>query len=290
MVRSMTGYGNAKGVVGGQNVIVEIRSLNSKFLELNLRIPGQFRDRELELRADMGKQLERGKADLSIQFEGGDLARKSAVNRELFNAYYEDLSALGREYHLSDVNMLDILLRMPAVLNTDRSESDESQWKELRGIIDDALEKFNSFRDKEGRALEKDVMQRMQSILNSLPKLEQFEQRRIENVRQRLQKSIGELQDQVSVDRNRFEQELIYYIEKLDVSEEKVRLRSHCDYFIQTLNGPEANGKKLGFIAQEIGREINTIGAKANDAEMQRIVVEMKDELEKLKEQLANVL
>lgn len=290
MVRSMTGYGNAKGVVGGQNVIVEIRSLNSKFLELNLRIPGQFRDRELELRADMGKQLERGKADLSIQFEGGDLARKSAVNRELFNAYYEDLSALGREYHLSDVNMLDILLRMPAVLNTDRSESDESQWKELRGIIDDALEKFNSFRDKEGLALEKDVMQRVQSILNSLPRLEQFEQRRIENVRQRLQKSLGELQDQVSVDRNRFEQELIYYIEKLDVSEEKVRLRSHCDYFIQTLNGPEANGKKLGFIAQEIGREINTIGAKANDAEMQRIVVEMKDELEKLKEQLANVL
>lgn len=286
----MTGYGNAKGAVGGQNVNVELRSLNSKFLELNVRVPGQFRDRELELRADFGKQIERGKADLNIQFEGGDVSRKSAVNKELFNAYFEELSTLGREYHLSDVNMMDILLRMPAVLNTDRGESDENQWKELRAIITEALEKFNAFRDKEGQVLEADVMQRIKNITDSLPRLEGFEARRIENVRQRLHKSLTELQDQVSVDRNRFEQELIYYIEKLDVSEEKVRLRSHCDYFLQTLNGPEANGKKLGFIAQEIGREINTMGAKANDADMQRIVVEMKDELEKLKEQLANVL
>jgi uncharacterized protein (TIGR00255 family) len=286
----MTGYGNAKGAVGGQNVNVELRSLNSKFLELNVRVPGQFRDRELELRADLGKQIERGKADLNIQFEGGDVSRKSAVNKELFNAYFEELSALGKEYHLSDVNMLDILLRMPAVLNTDRGESDETQWKELRLIIFEALEKFNAFRDKEGQVLEADVVQRIRNITDSLPRLEEFEARRIDTVRQRLNKSLSDLQDQVSVDRNRFEQELIYYIEKLDVSEEKVRLRSHCDYFLQTLKGPEANGKKLGFIAQEIGREINTMGAKANDADMQRIVVEMKDELEKLKEQLANVL
>lgn len=286
----MTGYGNAKGAVSGQNLIVELRSLNSKFLELNLRIPPQFRDRELELRADLGKQLERGKADLSIQFEGGDIARKTAVNKELFDAYFEELSALGKEYHLSDVNMLDVILRMPAVLNTDRSETDEKQWNELRSLIAEALEKFNAFRDKEGMALEKDVMQRVKNIVEAMPRLEQFESRRIDTLRQRLNKSLAELQDQVSVDRNRFEQELIYYIEKLDVSEEKVRLRSHCDYFMQTLSSSEANGKKLGFIAQEIGREINTIGAKANDADMQRIVVEMKDELEKLKEQLANVL
>ena len=290
MVRSMTGYGNAKGLVGNQNVTVEIRSLNSKFLELNLRMPMQFRDRELELRSDLSKQLERGKADLSISFESNELAKRSSVNKEIFNAYYEELSALGKEYHLSDVNLLDCILKLPAVMNAERQESDDDQWKELKVVIAAAFDRFNAFRDNEGAALSKDITMRVDTISNCIPQLEEFETKRVEGVRAKISKAINELIEQTSIDRNRFEQELIYYIEKLDISEEKVRLRSHCEYFVQTIANPEANGKKLGFITQEIGREINTIGAKANDAPMQRIVVEMKDELEKLKEQLANVL
>lgn len=286
----MTGYGNAKGLVGNQNVTVEIRSLNSKFLELNLRMPMQFRDRELELRSDLSKQLERGKADLSISFESNELAKRSSVNKEIFNAYYEELSALGKEYHLSDVNLLDCILKLPAVMNAERQESDDDQWKELKVVIAAALDRFNAFRDNEGAALSKDITMRVDTISNCIPQLEEFETKRVEGVRSKISKAINELIEQTSIDRNRFEQELIYYIEKLDISEEKVRLRSHCEYFVQTIANPEANGKKLGFITQEIGREINTIGAKANDAPMQRIVVEMKDELEKLKEQLANVL
>lgn len=290
MVRSMTGYGNAKGLVGNQNVTVEIRSLNSKFLELNLRMPMQFRDRELELRSDLSKQLERGKADLSISFESNELAKRSSVNKEIFNAYFEELSALGKEYHLSDVNLLDCILKLPAVMNAERQESDVEQWNELKLVIAASIERFNAFRDAEGAVLSQDITSRVNTILNCIPQLEKFETKRVEGVRAKIGKAINELIEQTSIDRNRFEQELIYYIEKLDISEEKVRLRSHCEYFVQTIANPEANGKKLGFITQEIGREINTIGAKANDAAMQRIVVEMKDELEKLKEQLANVL
>ncbi|MFM2157053.1 MAG: hypothetical protein RL516_1802 [Bacteroidota bacterium] len=286
----MTGYGSAKGTVGTQAVTVEIRSLNSKFLELNVRLPLQFRDKELEIRADVGKLLERGKADLNVSIDNNELAKRSTVNKEIFLAYYEDLKSLATETGMSDDNMLDAILKLPAVLNSEKSEMDEAQWKQLKGLIQSAVEQFNLFRSNEGNVLEQDVTQRLNAIENSIPQLENYEQARIESIRTRLHKSVNELKDQLNIDTNRFEQELIYYIEKLDISEEKVRLKSHCDYFIQTMNSKEANGKKLGFITQEIGREINTIGSKANDANMQRIVVEMKDELEKLKEQLANVL
>jgi uncharacterized protein (TIGR00255 family) len=290
MLKSMTGYGSAKGTVGTQAVTVEIRSLNSKFLELNVRLPLQFRDKELEIRADVGKLLERGKADLNVSIDNNELAKRSTVNKEIFLAYYEDLKSLATETGMSDDNMLDAILKLPAVLNSEKSEMDEAQWKQLKGLIQSAVEQFNLFRSNEGNVLEQDVTQRLNAIENAVPQLEKYEQARIESVRARLHKSVNELKDQLNIDTNRFEQELIYYIEKLDISEEKVRLKSHCDYFLQTMNSKEANGKKLGFITQEIGREINTIGSKANDANMQRIVVEMKDELEKLKEQLANVL
>lgn len=286
----MTGYGSAKGTVGTQSVTVEIRSLNSKFLELNVRLPLQFRDKELEIRADVGKLLERGKADLNVSIDNNELAKRSTVNKEIFLAYYEDLKSLATETGMSDDNMLDAILKLPAVLNSEKSEMDEAQWKQLKVLIQSAVEQFNLFRTNEGNVLEQDVTQRLNAIENAVPQLEQYEQARIESVRARLHKSVNELKDQLNIDTNRFEQELIYYIEKLDISEEKVRLKSHCDYFLQTMNSKEANGKKLGFITQEIGREINTIGSKANDANMQRIVVEMKDELEKLKEQLANIL
>ncbi|MFM9007494.1 MAG: YicC/YloC family endoribonuclease [Bacteroidota bacterium] len=286
----MTGYGNAKGQVGGQSVSVEIRSLNSKFLELNLRLPLNFRDRELELRADLGKQIERGKADLVVNIENNDLARRSSINRDIFDAYFNELSSIGKEYHLSDVNLFDIILKMPAVMNTDRTEADASQWTELQALIAYAVGKFNAFRDNEGRTLQADLSGRISTILEAVVRVEESEHTRVASVRARLERGLLEVQDQAGIDRNRFEQELIYYIEKLDISEEKVRLRSHIDYFRSAMDSPEANGKKLGFIAQEIGREINTIGSKANDASIQRIVVEMKDELEKIKEQLANLL
>ena len=290
MLKSMTGYGNAKGSVGTQAVTVEIRSLNSKFLELNVRMPMPFRDKELEVRADLGKSLERGKADLNISIDNNEMAKRSTVNREIFMAYFEELKALSIDAGIQDNNMLDTILKLPAVLNSEKTEMNDEQWKQLKGLIQQAVTQFNLFRSNEGGVLEKDIISRINAIESAIPVLEEHEQLRIENVRQRLFKAITELKDQANVDNNRFEQELIYYIEKLDITEEKVRLKSHCDYFLQTINSSEANGKKLGFIAQEIGREINTIGSKANDAQMQRTVVEMKDELEKLKEQLANIL
>jgi uncharacterized protein (TIGR00255 family) len=290
MVKSMTGYGSAKGPVGSQAITVEIRSLNSKFLELNVRMPAQFRDKELEIRADLGKLLERGKADLNVSIDNNELAKRSTVNREIFMAYVDELKLITKEAGIDDSNMLDAILKLPAVLNSERAEMEEALWIQLKGLIQSAVDQFNLFRENEGKVLEADMKVRLSSILNAVPILEQYEQPRIEAIRQRIYKSIIEIKEQSAIDQNRFEQELIYYIEKLDISEEKVRLRSHCDYFLQTLASKEANGKKLGFITQEIGREINTIGAKANDAIMQRTVVEMKDELEKLKEQLANVL
>ncbi len=286
----MTGYGTAKGTVGGQSVTVEIRSLNSKFLELNLRMPSQFRDKELELRAELGRRIERGKADLNISFDNGDANRKSTVNRDLFDSYFNELQEISKEYHLSDVNMLDVILRMPQVLNNDKAETDDNHWKELQQIIHQAILHFDEFRKNEGGVLETDILNRLRAIESRIPEVEVYEPQRIEAIRARMQKGFNDIKDASGADMNRFEQELIYYIEKLDISEEKVRLRSHCDYFLQTINSPEANGKKLGFITQELGREINTMGSKANDARIQRLVVEMKDELEKLKEQLANVL
>ncbi len=290
MVKSMTGYGSAKGTAGGLAITVELRSLNSKFLELGFRLPSTFRDKELEMRAEIGKQIDRGKADIIINYENNDLAKRSTVNREIFAGYYNELKSLADEFKLDQQNLLDTILKLPAVLNTDKTESDDQQWKELKVLIYEALEQFNAFRVNEGKALEKDIISRIKSITGAITVLESMEQNRLDGIRQRLQKGLSEISNLVNTDENRFEQELIYYIEKLDISEEKVRLKSHCEYFMQTIALPEANGKKLGFITQEIGREINTIGSKANDATMQRTVVEMKDELEKLKEQLANVL
>ena len=290
MVKSMTGYGIAKGQVGNLVVSVEIRSLNSKFLEMSLRLPGAYRDKELELRSDLGKQLDRGKADVNISFENNDMAKRSTVNKEIFAAYLDELRLLSKEFSLNEDNLIDIILKMPSVMNADKSEVDEQQWIQLKGLVDQSMNHFNSFREAEGKVLEREICNRVEAIANAIPILETFEQARIDVIRQRLQKGLAEIKESNSVDQNRFEQEMIYYIEKLDITEEKVRLKSHCEYFMQTIALPEANGKKLGFITQEIGREVNTIGAKANDAVMQRTVVEMKDELEKLKEQLANVL
>jgi uncharacterized protein (TIGR00255 family) len=286
----MTGYGTASGIVAGNKVTVEIRSLNSKFFELNLRLPSLFRDKEADLRLELSKSVERGKIDVSVNFDNNELARKSSINKEIFKAYYEELKTLANDLDIRENNWTDIILKLPQVLNSDKSESSDENWNELLSLITDSCKKFNDFRCEEGKVLEKDLEDRIKSILKLLNDIEPFEKERTETIRTRLMKSLGELREAAGADENRFEQELIFYIEKLDISEEKTRLASHCNYFVETMNAKEANGKKLGFIAQEIGREINTLGAKANDATIQRKVVEMKDELEKLKEQLANVL
>jgi uncharacterized protein (TIGR00255 family) len=290
MIRSMTGYGTAAGVVAGNKITIEIRSLNSKFFELNLRLPPSFRDREADLRMEISKSAERGKIDFSINFDNNELARKSSINKEIFKAYYEELKALADNLQMKEINWADTILKLPQVLNNERSESSEEHWNELLVVLKEASVKFNKFRCEEGAVLEKDLEERVQCILRLLDEITPFEKERIENIKTRLHKGLADVREQAGADENRFEQELIFYIEKLDISEEKTRLRSHCNYFVETMKSSEANGKKLGFIGQEIGREVNTLGAKANDATIQRKVVEMKDELEKLKEQLANVL
>ncbi len=286
----MTGYGAATGVVAGHKLTIEIRSLNSKFFELNMRLPPAFRDKEADLRMEISKAAERGKLDFMINFDNSELARKSSVNKEIFKAYYEELKSLADTLNFQEQNWVDVIMKLPQVMNNEKSDLSDEQWQELLKVVREASAKFNNFRCEEGSVLEKDLEERITCILRLLDEVAPFEKERVENIRQRLYKSLSEIRESAGVDENRFEQELIFYIEKLDVSEEKIRLRSHCNYFIETMHSSEANGKKLGFITQELGREINTLGAKANDASIQRKVVEMKDELEKLKEQLANVL
>ncbi len=288
----MTGFGNASNDISGTAVTVEIKSLNSKFLEMALRLPSMYRDKELELRAELGKLIERGKVDVSINIGNGasDISRKSNINKEIFKAYYEELKLLRDELNISDQLILETVIKLPQVLGNDKTEGDEEQWKAINVLLKEAVEKFNSFREQEGKVIEVELTLRINNILKLLIEAEKFEKGRIENIRERLHKNIAEIKEATNIDENRFEQELIFYVEKFDITEEKLRLRSHCNYFIESLKSKEANGKKLGFITQELGREINTLGSKANDASMQRAVVEMKDELEKLKEQLANVL
>jgi uncharacterized protein (TIGR00255 family) len=290
MIRSMTGYGSATGVVAGHKITMEIRSLNSKFFELNLRLPPAFRDKEADLRMEISKAAERGKIDFTINFDNTELARKSTINKEIFRAYYEELKLLSDTLQLEEHNWVDTIMKLPQVMNNDKSDLSPEQWNELLSVLKEASARFNGFRMEEGSVLEKDLEERIVCIKKLLDEVAPFEKDRVDNIRQRLHKSLTEIREAAGVDENRFEQELIFYIEKLDISEEKTRLLSHCNYFIETMKSSEANGKKLGFIGQEIGREINTLGAKANDANIQRKVVEMKDELEKLKEQLANVL
>ena len=290
MIRSMTGYGSATGQVAGLKVTIEMRALNSKFLELNLRAPSLFRDKESELRLELSKMTERGKLDVLITIDNNELARRSTINKEVFKSYYEELKSLSSELNMSEVSWVDTVLKLPQVLNSDKSDVTEEQWNELWQLIMQAIEKLNEYRAEEGKALENDLSERLNCILKLLDEVTPFEKERVDNIRQRLGKNIADMRDITNVDQNRFEQELIYYIEKLDVSEEKTRLRANCNYFQEAMKSSEANGKKLGFIGQEIGREINTLGAKANDANIQRRVIDMKDELEKLKEQLANVL
>jgi uncharacterized protein (TIGR00255 family) len=291
MIKSMTGYGIASFDSGSTKYTVEIKSLNSKFLELSLRIPRSFSEKEFQLRNECNKQIERGKVSLSINVEQADSTVKAAgIDTVLLKNYYNQLKAVSTELGEPGGNLLQLALGLPEVVKYDEDTVSEEEWKIVEKTFHQALAAFQQFRVDEGNVLEQDVKYRIGIILKNLELVEVEEPKRIPLIRERLNQFLTEAIGRESIDQNRFEQELIYYIDKLDITEEKVRLKSHCDYFVETLKNADANGKKLGFISQEIGREINTLGSKANDANIQKLVVGMKEELEKIKEQLLNVL
>jgi uncharacterized protein (TIGR00255 family) len=289
MIRSMTGYGKAICELSEKKVTVEIRSLNSKQLDLNLRIPSLYRDKEAEIRSDLSKQLERGKIDFSIFYEYTGDAASPVINKTLAKGYYKELKSLAAELQEQGCDLLSLTMKMPEVMRPERQEPDEKEWKQLKAAIDQAQMEFQRFREDEGKSLSDDFVKRIGLITSLLSIVEEADTKRVDAVRERIRRNINEFVEKEKIDQNRFEQELVYYIEKIDITEEKIRLKTHCDYFLKTMS-EDSSGRKLGFITQEIGREINTIGSKANDAGIQKTVVQMKDELEKIKEQVNNVL
>ncbi len=286
MILSMTGFGKASLQLSTKKITVEVKSLNSKGLDLNTRMPSVFRENELALRNLLALKLERGKVDFSLFVEVTGEDTSSKINVPIVKAYMAQMKAILP--NADDTELMKMAIRMPDTMKTEREEIDENEWKQIQIVIDEAIENMLSFRKSEGASLEKEFTLRIENIRSYMNQALVLDPERVTNIKERLQTAIDELK--VNVDTNRFEQELIYYLEKLDITEEKVRLTNHLDYFLQTLNGSEANGRKLGFITQEMGREINTMGSKSNHAEMQKLVVMMKDELEKIKEQVLNVL
>jgi len=291
MIKSMTGFGLASADYENTKFAVEIKSLNSKFLELNLKLPKSYSEKELSLRNICSKEIERGKVSVSINVERGEDSLKGAtINAALLSKYYKQLEEINQTLGANSGNLLQAVLNFPDVISYPEEEVDENEWSRVYDTFTKALSNFNKFRQTEGAALKEDLELRIKNILSLFSQIEVIEPQRIPQIKARLNQFLEENIGKTNIDQNRLEQELIYYIDKLDITEEKIRLRSHCDYFIATLSGKDANGKKLGFISQEIGREINTMGAKANDAQIQQLVVGMKEELEKIKEQLLNVL
>ena len=288
MLLSMTGFGKATGTFASKKVSVEIRSLNSKSLDLNLRVAGIYRELEPLIRNLIGQELERGKIDAIISLDSTGDAKNYSINKDLAKAYYADLKATNELIGEESTDYLSLILRMPDIYTNEREELDEEEKNWVIDLLKDACKLMTDFRRQEGRALEIEFGERISSIRSLLKEVPQYEQARIDTIKERIIKGLEEL-DSAQHDANRLEQELIFYIEKLDISEEKMRLSNHLDYFEETMKTPAA-GKKLGFIAQEIGREINTLGSKSNHAEMQKLVVDMKDNLEKIKEQILNTL
>ncbi|WP_044400808.1 YicC/YloC family endoribonuclease [Lacinutrix sp. Hel_I_90] len=285
MIHSMTGYGKSVLQLPTKKITIELKSLNSKSLDLNARMPSIYREKELYLRKLMAQELDRGKIDFSIYVEATAEDTSTKINTPVVKQYIQQLKNVVDG---DEMDLLKMAVRFPDALNTEREEIDENEWKQIEAEIKNAIKAINEYRLNEGQVLEQDFKNRVESISDLLEQVITMDPERIEGVRERLKKGVEELREKY--DENRFEQELVYYIEKFDITEEKVRLKNHLDYFIETLNSKDSNGKKLGFIGQEMGREINTIGSKSNYAPMQQLVVQMKDELEKIKEQLLNVL
>ncbi len=292
MIKSMTGFGQAVLNSGDMQITVEVKSLNSKFLDLSLRLPRLFSEKEIEIRNVVADKLERGKVTFNIEYQKtGKQEVKQKYNKELFVAYYEELKKLADQVAAPYDQLFAMALNSPDVVEGgSKEELDAALWQGVQKLVNEAIDGCDQFRKTEGKTLEDKLVQYAQSILEGLKEVEVIDPKRVEKVRAKIKGSITEFFGNEGFDPNRLEQEIIFYIEKLDIHEERVRLRTHVDYFINLLAAPQSNGKKLGFLAQEIGREINTIGSKANDAEMQKHVVMMKEELEKIKEQLNNVL
>lgn len=287
----MTGYGVATYDGEGSHFSVEIKSLNSKFLELNLRIPKEFNDKELLLRNECSKLLERGKVNITI-CSGIDspLSKAAQINKPLLHHYYNELKSVAAELNAPIEGLFQTALTLPEVVSYSENVADENEWIKVYDTFLTAVAQFNKFREDEGEVLKQDLSVRVRNIMDLQAVVEEKETDRIPLIREKLINYLDKAVGKENVDQNRFEQELIYYIDKLDITEERVRLRSHCNYFIKALDSADANGKKLAFISQEMGREINTLGSKANNAEIQQVVIKMKEELEKIKEQLLNVL
>jgi uncharacterized protein (TIGR00255 family) len=291
MLLSMTGYGRANGSYGEKTITAEIRALNAKVTDVKLRLPGDYKEKEIELRKLVTDHAERGKIDLLIEVQNADGAANVSLNEALFRGYHRELSRLSAELGIPGTEMLSALLRIPNVVSSASGEMDEDEWIALCETVTKALDHLKNFRKQEGKVLEADLRLRIANILLLLTEVTPYEQERFVRMRDRIRNNMEEGIGKENLDPNRFEQEILFYLEKMDMSEEKLRLEQHCKYFLEQMDGKqESLGRTLNFISQEIGREINTLGAKAYDADIQRIVVQMKDELEKTKEQLANVL
>lgn len=288
----MTGFGKTTIENGNKKIVIEIKSLNSKQLDLNLRMPNLYKEKEMDIRSMIKEQLDRGKIDMCIYFDNAESDKDVTINKTVVTQYFNQLleisNQLGIETNKGD--LLQSAIRFPDTLQIKSEELDEAEWNRLKAGIVEALKEIDKFRIQEGKALIKDISKRIQLIQELAAQVPQFEGKRVEVIRQKLQEKINEWTEVKNIDQNRLEQEIIYYLEKLDITEEKVRLANHCKYFLETIENEEAPGRKIGFIAQEIGREINTMGSKANDHDIQKLVVKMKDELEKIKEQSLNVL
>ncbi|WP_420321122.1 YicC/YloC family endoribonuclease [Flagellimonas sp.] len=285
MIQSMTGFGKHVVQLPSKKITIELKSLNSKNLDINARIPQFYREKELELRKMIADVLVRGKVDFGLYVEITGEETTAEVNQGVVKKYMQQLANITDG---DDLKLLELALRMPDTMKTEKGDIDETEYEAIKKAMKEALSEITNFRNEEGKVLETDFLGRLKKLNELLGEVKNMDPERLDTIRERLEKAVADLK--VELDENRFEQELIYYLEKYDITEEKVRLANHLDYFESTLNSNDSNGKKLGFIAQEIGREINTIGSKANYAPMQQLVVQMKDELEKIKEQMLNVL
>lgn len=292
MIKSMTGFGKTTVEIGSKKVVIEIKSLNSKQLDLNLRMPNLFKEKEMEVRGMVKDWLERGKVDVCMYFDNSESDKDVQINKSIVMKYFNQMVEISNELGVEPdkSELLQTAMRLPDAMQVKSDELNEEEWGYLKAGIEGALKVMDNFRIQEGKALIKDITYRVQLIQELANTVPQFEVKRVEVVRQKLQEKISEWTDVKNIDQNRLEQEIIYYLEKLDITEEKVRLANHCKYFLETVEKEDAPGRKIGFIAQEIGREINTMGSKANDHDIQKLVVRMKDELEKIKEQSLNVL
>jgi len=289
MILSMTGYGKADVEFHNKKITVEIKSLNSKQFDLNLRIPSIYKEKEIDIRNKLLQTVERGKIDFTILIDYSDKSITGRINTNVIEGYYEDIKDIAQRLRIdAPSDWFSTLLRLPDTVKTDATELEDEEWNTVEQTINKALSAFNRFRMQEGEMLEKVFTGKIHNIGLLSKEIEKYESERIEKIKTRMQEALRKLE--IAYDENRFEQEMIYYIERLDISEEKARLSNHLDYFSETIANDKSQGKKLGFIAQEIGREINTLGSKSNHAIMQQIVVQMKDELEQIKEQILNVL